>query len=174
MRRKKPSPPPDRLIKEGEQPEKPSESGPKKPKKPRKWDGWLSVVFISICILMTLVFSGTEFDTNAIFAAALIPVGLCHYTYYLVFAKKRRRKKYNKEYSEYDYNMRMASRTRYRSTQHNHRKEMARQHELTAQKEVDKIVEDNLRSGRKAWDTRDFEDLLPSPGRVRVGKMFKK
>jgi hypothetical protein len=174
MRRKKPSPPPDRLIKEGEQPEKPSESGPKRPKKPRKWDGWLSVAFISICILMTLIFSGTEFDTNAIFAAALIPVGPCYYSYYLLIGRRRRDKKYDKDVNEYNYNIRMDSQTRHRSTQHNHRKEMARQHELTAQKEVDKIVEDNLRRGKKAWDTKDFEDLFPGPGRVRVGKMFKK
>jgi amino acid permease len=151
---KKPEPPPDRVIKEGEQPKKLEPQ--LKPKKPRKWDGWLSVAFISICILMTLIFSGTEFNTNAIFAAALIPVGLCHYTYYLVFAKKRRRKKYNKDMSEYDYNTRMDSRTRYRKT-------AAAERQREVDIDVGRVIEENLRRGTKAWDVRDMEDLFPSP-----------
>jgi hypothetical protein len=154
---KKPEPPPDRVIKEGEQPEK---LEPQKPKKPRKWDGWLSVAFISICILMTLIFSGTEFDLNAKVAAGLMPIGLCYYTYYIVFARRKRNKKYNEDMSEYEYSTRMASNTRYRKTA-----------EAKSKLEVERIVEENLRRETRAWDTRD---LFPNPGRVRVGKMFKK
>jgi len=156
-----PSPPPDRVIKEGEQPKK---LGPQKPKKPRKWDGWLSVAFISICILMTLIFSGTEFDTNAIFAAALMPVGVCYYTYYLLIGRRKRDKKYNKEYSEYEYNTRMASNTRYR-------KNAAEKRQREIDIDVGRVMEENLRRTTKSWDTRD---LLPNPGRARVGKMFKR
>jgi hypothetical protein len=148
-----------------------------KPKKPRKWDGWLSVAFISICIILVCIFARTEFDLNARVAAGLIPVGLCYYTYFLFIGRRRRDKKYDKDVNEYNYNIRMDSQTRHRSTQHNHRKEMARQQDLSKKHkelEIEKIVEENLRKATSAWDTRDFEDLLPGPGRARVGKMFKR
>ncbi len=157
-----PSPPPDRVIKEGEQPKK---LEPVKPKKPRKWDGWLSVAFISICILMVLIFGRTEFDLNAKVAAVFIPIGLCHYSYYLLIGRRRRSKKYVKDIREYDNKVRMASNTRYKAK---------RQKDFD--KEVSKIVEENLRRGTKAWDTRNekFGDLLPRPGRARVGRRIRR
>jgi hypothetical protein len=165
FKRKKPEPPPDRIIKEGEQPEKLEPQKPKEPKKPRKWDGWLSVAFISICILMVLIFGNTDFDLNARVAGGLIPVGLCYYTYYLTWATRKRKKKYNNDIYEYDREVReyqrLTSRTRYRKAARS-----------KAAKEVDRIVEENLRRETRAWDTRDFEDLLTSPGRARVVKRY--
>ncbi len=153
---KKPKPPPDRVIKEGEQPKKLELV---KPKKPRKWDSWLSIAFMSICILIALIFSGTDFDLNARIAGGFIPVGLCYYTYYLLIGKRKRSKKYVKDIREYDNKVRMASNTRYRAK---------RQKDFD--KEVSKIVEDNLRRETRTWDTRD---LFPSPGRARVGRKIR-
>ena len=67
------------------------------PKKPKTWDGWASVIFIMLNIIGVFVFDAIDFKFNSIICGGLIFVGLGYYTYYLLFVKSKRRKKYEEE-----------------------------------------------------------------------------